>query len=632
MPVESKNDYSSFPVFWFKDFLIKSILKYNVLFVSAHTGSGKTTIIPQILYNYGLFDKIIISQTKRLAAISSSKFVSKFFKSKFGSKVGYSVRFDEFCSKKTSINFVTDGILFKKIASISFSSENSCLIIDEFHERTIFTDLILVLIKKILVSGRIKKLIIMSATGNSGSVAKYFGKNVGKIIIPGKIYDIKTYFLKLPQSNYIFSIIVTILKIINSKQNLGDILVFLPGIDEIDKLHSRMTHFLKGQNYEICKLYSSLPLDQQKKTIKKSDENIQKIILSTNIAESSVTIPEIVYVLDCGLSKQKIVTKKNGTEILKIYPISKSEIQQRTGRAGRTKNGKCFRFFTFSDYKRLYRFPRPEIQKIELNDIILVICGMSSKNLYEMDIISLPSKWGVIRSLENLYIIGAIDKNLVITFFGKCMSIYPIDIKFSKSILEAIRTGERKLITWIITTSACFSTNSHLNLRTFAKFSPKNRENMGDFFFLGHILYKFQIINDKKWSQNFINSFFQNMNFFENALKIKKQLINLSEYLINCLKKNISNNFSGLPMIVMFKVCFVSGFFLNAARIIKNKEKSQTIISGILCKIHPQSLCSSLSPNAFIYNEIVVSSNLYVKGILPIRLIWLIFFGNKIYK
>lgn len=630
--MKEKNRLSGFPVFWYKDFLIKSILKYNVLFISAHTGSGKTTVIPQILYNFGLFDKIIISQTKRLAAISSSKFVSMFFKSKFGNKVGYSVRFDEHCNGKTSIKFVTDGILFKEITNFSFLTENSCLIIDEFHERTVFTDLILVLIKKTLSLKKIKKVIIMSATGNSTSVAHYFGKNVGKIIIPGKLYDISTYFLRLPQSNYIFSIVVTILKIIYSKQNLGDILVFLPGIDEIDKLYKRIVPFLQTEKCDLCKLYSSLPLDQQRKTIRKSKEYTRKIILSTNIAESSVTIPEIVYVLDCGLSKQKILARKNGIEILKIYPISKSEIQQRAGRAGRTKNGKCFRFFTFSHYKKLFRFPKPEIQKIELNDIILVLCSLSRKNLYDMDIISLPSKWGVMRSLENLYILGAIDKNLLITFFGKCMSIYPIDLKFSKSILESLRTGKKKLIAWVVTTSACFSTNCHLNLRPLLSFSPKNRENMGDFFFFAQILYRFQILNNKKRKGNLLKPFFHGINFFENALKIKKQLLNLSEQMINCLKNNISVNFFRLPLIVMFKVCFVSGFFINAARALKNKERFQTIISGIIFKIHPQSFCFGSFPNAIVYNEIAISSNLSVKGVLPIRLIWLLFFGNKIYK
>lgn len=629
--IEKKLKFS--PLFSFRHLIIKSILRYKILFISAQTGSGKTTIIPQLLLNYGLFDKIIVSQTKRIAAVSSAKYVSAYFGLELGKKVGYSVRFDEIGDKKTSIKFVTDGILFKEISKNFFFAQGECLIIDEFHERTIFTDLLLSFLKKILSSNKINKLIIMSATGNSGNVAKFFGKDVGKIILPGKLFDVRIFYSRFSHKNFIFSVIVTILKIHFSEISVGNILVFLPGLDEIEKIFKRLIFLLKkNKNFELCKLYASVPIIQQRLHIETQNKGLRKIILSTNIAESSLTIPGIAYVIDCGLSKQKIINRKNGIELFKIFPISRSEIHQRSGRAGRTVNGKCFRLFTFCNFKKLHRFPRPELERVDLSETLLSLCSLSDKNIFDLDLISLPPKWGIIRSLEILFILGAIDKKLFVTFTGKCMSFLPTDTKLSRSIIESLKCNEEKLSSWVISASACFSTNSIFYFKNISRSIQKNLKNVGDFFFFAKFLLNYECyINKSLEIQKKIKNL-ANQNFFKIASNIKSQLMILCCQLKTYFQKNKFSYVSALPFSVLFKVCFVSGFFINSAIIISKRKKFQIIISGVVCLVHPQSFCKNYFPKTIIFREIFVTTAPFVKGILPVRLIWLLFFGGKIFK
>ncbi|ABW98024.1 cdc28 (nucleomorph) [Hemiselmis andersenii] len=632
--MKNNKKLENFPVFFFKEFILSAVMKYKILFISAETGSGKTTIIPQILFHRGFFKKIIISQTKKLSTLSSAKFVSSFFNSRLGQQVGYSVRFDDFTNKNTSIKFVTDGILYKEIAKKSFFGDDLCMIIDEFHERTISTDLLLAFIKKVFFLGKIKRLVIMSASGNSHKIANFFQTKVGKLILPGKLFKVSVFYLRFSQSNYIFSTIVTILKIHKYIKKKGDILVFLPGLNEIEKVFHQIFLFSKekNKNFFLCKLYASLPFLDQRKCLESSPDGFRKIILSTNVAESSLTIPGITFVIDCGLSKQKILNWKNSIELFRIFPISKSEIYQRSGRAGRQRKGKCYRLFTFSHFKKLHLYPKPEIERIEMTEIILSIISFSNRNLFDLDFISLPSKWGIIRSLEFLFILGAIDKNLFLTFFGKCMSIFPIEIKLSKSIIEALRFNDKKLISWITAAASSFSTNSFPFITNYANLFGNNLENMGDFFLFAKIILKFKTQEDLK---NKNGGFFlknNNLNFLKTAWDINKQILRFCSFLKVYFQKLSTKKFEDLPFIVKFKVCFVSGFFINSARITKNKQKFQIITSSIFCNIHPQSLIQKFNFKVLVFKEIFLTNVTYIRGILPIRLIWLLFFGNKIFK
>ena len=631
--VDKSFDVTKFPVFNFEESIISSVLKYEILFIAAETGSGKTTIIPQILYQSGIFQKIIVSQTKRLAAISAAKYVSNYFESTFGDKVGYSVRFDENANNDVSIKYVTDGILFKDMYRKPFCSENVCLILDEFHERTIFTDLILALIKKSINLNRFKRLIIMSASGNSSKIARYFNGSAGKLILPGKLFKVAIFYLRKPQSNFILAITITIVKLHLTGQICGDILVFLPGIEEIEKVFNQVQRLLitSKKNFALYKLFASLPLQKQKEILKVLPVGYRKIILSTNIAESSLTIPGITIVIDCGLTKQKILNWKTGIETFKIYPISKSEAYQRAGRAGRKSLGKCFRLFTFSDYKILAKFPKPEIERIDLATILLLLCSFDNKNLFGLEFISLPQKWGIIRSLETLYVLGAIDNNLFITFFGKCISFFPTDVKLARSIIEALRQNEKKVLSWVLASAASFSTNAFPYSKQSWSSLEKNIGKMGDFFFFAKYLFKYQLLEYSSTYVGKIRPNSSNDTFCRTALDIKSQFLSICNRLSFYFKKNKICFFQPLPFQIKFKICFVSGFFLNAAKIIQTNRKFEAIISGIIGDIHPQSSCKMFLPKVLIFKEMFLTHITYMRGILPIRFIWLLFFGSKIY-
>jgi len=488
------------PVLFFKNFVLSAIKKFNILFISAETGSGKTIFVPQILYKSGLFNKILVSQTRRIAAISSAKYVSKIFNKKLGVEIGYSVRFDELFNHKTKIKFVTDGILFREISSFSFFLSYCCVIVDEFHERTVYTDLILAILRNAILLGKKISIVIMSASGNSKKIANFFGMGVCKLSIPGNLYKVSVYFSLFSQNNFLFSTILSVLKIHFSQKIPGDILVFLPGFDEIEEVfHHLCFAFHKNKDRVFLKkFHSNLSVEEQSSIFNETPTNFRKIILSTNIAESSLTIPGIIYVVDSGLSKQKLLNWKTGIDVFRIFPISKSEARQRKGRAGRQTNGKCFRLFTFLDFKKLPRFPNPQIKKTEMAGIILILSTFNQKNLFNLDFISLPSRWIIIRSLELLFILGAIDKKLSLTFFGKCMSFFPIDLKVTKSIIESLKFNEKKIVSWIVSASSIYSINFFINPKIFNYKGVKNSKSQGDLFFFAKILLKYQAKKKKK--------------------------------------------------------------------------------------------------------------------------------------
>lgn len=622
-----------FPVIFYKNHILSAIKKFKIVFISAETGSGKTTIVPQILYKSGHFDKIIISQTRRIATISAAKFVSMKIGDKLGKKIGYSVRFDDLSTINTKIKFVTDGVLFREISRISFFRANSCIIIDEFHERTVYTDLILAILKSVLLSRKKINIIVMSASGNSKELANYLGERICKLSIPGKMHSVFIYFSNLPQKNFLYATILTILKIHISQKIPGDILVFLPGLDEITNVYSHLFLIFKKKISKVFlkRLHSSLSLEEQHSIFNEVPLGYRKIILSTNIAESSITIPGIVFVVDSGLAKQKILNWKTGVDMFRIFPISKSEAKQRAGRAGRQRTGKCFRMFTFLDFKHFFLFPKPNIQQAELSGTLLTLSTFRYRNLFDLDFITLPSRWEIIRSLELLFILGAIDNHLYVTFFGKLMSFFPIDLKMTKSIIESLKFQEKSVVVWVVSASSAYTANNFLAGKFYLEKKLKFLHNKGDFFFLAKLLLKFQIKKikgaSKIWcAQNSINEY-----FIENAFDIKKQMMAHCSILSwHFQRKKICRK--SLSFFSKFKLCFVAGFFINFARKIENGGKYHGVISGLVLNIHPCSIYSFNTPKIIIFKETFLTTKTFIRGILPVKLIWLLLVGDKLFK
>lgn len=402
----------SLPIYSYRKQLLKAIKENQILVIVGETGSGKTTQLPQYLYEEG-FCKTIkhdedggkalqknlmigCTQPRRVAAMSVAARVAEEMDVVLGSEVGYSIRFEDLSSPSTVIKYLTDGMLLRELLSNpDLSTSYSALIIDEAHERTLSTDILLVLLRDLCKARPDFKLLISSATIDAESFSKYFD-NCPIFNIPGRRFPVSIFYAKEPEANYIDACFVTILQIHATQPLPGDILVFLTGVEEIECLGERLAAVRKALGSKIpemliCPIYASLPPELQTEIFKETPEGARKVVLSTNISETSITIDGVVYVIDPGFVKASYFNPRSGMESLVVVPvrfvfimflivnsfyqkISKASANQRAGRAGRVGPGKAFRLYTkMSFIKELKDSTEPEILRTNLSNVFLLL-------------------------------------------------------------------------------------------------------------------------------------------------------------------------------------------------------------------------------------------------------------------
>ena len=627
-----------FPVDQYEKYILSSVKFFKLLMIIGETGSGKTTIVPKILHKERVFTKIIISQTKRIAAITAANYVSKLLNFKLGEEVGYAVRFENKTNFNTTVKFVTDGILFKEATEDPFLSQYTCVILDEFHERTVYTDLLLAILKKILIQRNSFRLIIMSASGECNKIAKFFNLKVGKIKIPGRLFSIKIFYTTNSQSNYVISISAFIIKCHLDENIPGNFLIFLPGQEELQKVSNQIEYIINKKlfNFIVLKFYSGMPNKEYSNVFKNSHTGIRKIILATNAAESSITIPGISVVIDSGLSKQKITNWKNGVDLFRIYPISKSEAKQRAGRAGRERTGKCFRMFTFNNFCKFSSYSRPEIQQIDLTSIILQLCLFKLKYFLSLDFIAVPPIWSVYRSVEKLFIFGIITSNFKVTYLGKLCTVFPLDISISITLIETLRGENEILLNMILATTSVLAINTPVFLKTnisFISHNYKKIKHLGDLFFYAIFFYQYQSIKKTELAKDWCKKKNLDENCLKLAILIKTQIkeICLTVAQLVLYPKRSTLIQTQFNLNDRFKLCFAAGYYLNTAIFSKQAKKYKGVCVGLMANIHSFSLYNSRYPKTIIFYEFFVTSKQYIRGITPIRLEWLIVFGKKIF-
>ena len=300
-----------------------------MLIIVAETGSGKTTQIPQYLHEIGYtkFGKIGITQPRRVAAMSVAARVAQEVGCKLGHEVGYSIRFEDCSSDRTILKYMTDGMLLREFLSEPDLAGYTCLMIDEAHERTLHTDILFGLVKDVARARPDLKLIISSATLEAAKFSEFFD-NAPTFKVPGRRFPVDIYYTKQPEADYVEAAVVTALQI-HVTQPTGDILVFLTGQEEIETAQEMLQQRTRGLGTRIKELlilpiYATLPSDLQAKIFVPTPEGARKIILATNIAETSLTIDGIVYVIDAGFCKQNSFNPRTGMESLIVSPVSKA--------------------------------------------------------------------------------------------------------------------------------------------------------------------------------------------------------------------------------------------------------------------------------------------------------------------
>ncbi|KAL3914226.1 MAG: hypothetical protein SGILL_006188 [Bacillariaceae sp.] len=351
-----KDQRESLPIYRLKKELMAAIANNQVLVVIGETGSGKTTQMTQYLDELGVTKRGMIgcTQPRRVAAVSVAKRVAEEYGCALGEQVGYSIRFEDVTSSDTIIKYMTDGMLMREYLADNDLKRYSALMLDEAHERTVATDVLFGLLKDLCRRRPDLKIIVTSATLDAEKFSTYFFQSP-IFTIPGRTFPVEILYTKEPESDYLDASLITVMQI-HLSEPAGDILVFLTGQEEIDTccetLYTRMQALGDlAPELIILPVYSALPSEMQSRIFEPAPAGSRKCVVATNIAEASLTIDGIYYVVDPGFSKQKAFNAKLGMDSLVVTPISQASARQRAGRAGRTGPGKCYRLYTEHAFK-----------------------------------------------------------------------------------------------------------------------------------------------------------------------------------------------------------------------------------------------------------------------------------------
>ncbi|KAH8740432.1 hypothetical protein FG386_002944 [Cryptosporidium ryanae] len=647
---------NSLPVMKFREQIIESLEKHPVLIIVGETGSGKTTQIPQYLYEAGYSKNgtIVCTQPRRVAAMSVASRVAKEMKTKLGEKVGYVVRFEDCTTEDTRIKYMTDGILLREFLTEPDLKNYSCVLIDEAHERSLHTDILFALIKDVSRfrnSNDFKehnsnnegasnyltndhkpfRLIISSATLEAKKFSQYFD-NAPIINIPGRRFPVKIYYTKSPEANFIDGTVLTVLQIHlsqikrseekNSLKKIipigGDILCFLPGQQEIEETQILLESRLSNKDVDIPELiilpiYSSLPSDQQAKIFQTTPFGHRKVVLATNIAETALTVDNIGFVVDCGFCKQNSYNPKTGLESLITVPCSQAAANQRSGRAGRVRPGKCFRLYTkLSFQSEMEPSNVPEIQRCNLGNAVLIIKSLGIDDLLNFDFMDPPPPETLIKALELLYSLGALDDSGELTRIGRTMAELPLDPMHSKMVLSS---EKYKVVNETTTIVSMLSIGNTVFIRP--KDKAKQADGIRKAFNVpgGDLLTLLNVYN--QWKNNDYSSYWCYDNFLQvkslkRARDIKDQIDSL---LCDKLNIEITSNPNEFDFI---KKSIAAGFFSQSARM--NKGGNYTTIKWRQnVDIHPSSTLFNLKPLAVIYIELVLTSKEYMRNLTEIK-------------
>ena len=415
---------------------------HDSLLIIGETGSGKTTRLPLLLREIiGPEDKVAITQPRRVAARAVAKYVADQVGSRIGEEVGYAVRFDDQTTEGTRINFMTDGILLRKIQQDPLLAEYSVVMVDEVHERSLNIDFTLGLLKRLqsqrAVAGMAPlKIVITSATLEKEKLAAYFdGSPV--IEIPGRMYAVDVHYEEKPVYDATVAAAEKTRDITTSGKE-GDVLIFMPGVDEINKTIANIRQ--QGvADADILPLHGQLSPEDQDKVFAKGTR--RKIIVATNVAETSVTVPGVRYVIDSGLIKQTQFDPQTGIESLTTQSHAQSGCIQRAGRAGRVAPGDCYRLYTEADFNARTPFHLPEIQRSNLAHVVLTMKKVGIDHVESFDFIDRPDTATLHQAVETLKNLGALDAEGVITEIGRVMSELPLEPHIARMVIEAQKHG-----------------------------------------------------------------------------------------------------------------------------------------------------------------------------------------------
>ncbi|XP_017714608.1 PREDICTED: probable ATP-dependent RNA helicase DHX35 isoform X2 [Rhinopithecus bieti] len=579
------------PVFKLRNHILYLIENYQTVVIVGETGCGKSTQIPQYLAEAGWTAEgrvVGVTQPRRVAAVTVAGRVAEERGAVLGHEVGYCIRFDD-CTDQlaTRIKFLTDGMLVREMMVDPLLTKYSVIMLDEAHERTLYTDIAIGLLKKIQKKRGDLRLIVASATLDADKFQDFFNQNETSdpardtsviLTVEGRTFPVDIFYLQSPVPDYIKSTVETVVKI-HQTEGDGDILAFLTG----------------------------------------------QVIVATNVAETSITISGIVYVIDCGFVKLRAYNPRTAIECLVVVPISQASANQRAGRGGRSRSGKCYRLYTEEAFDKLPQSTVPEMQRSNLAPVILQLKALGIDNVLRFHFMSPPPAQSMVQALELLYALGGLDKDCRLTEpLGMRIAEFPLNPMFAKMLLESGNFGcsqEILSIAAMMQIQNIFVVPPNQKsqaIRVHRKFAVEE----GDHLTMLNVYEAFIKHNkNSQWCQEH----FLNYKGLVRAATVREQLKKL------LVKFQVPKKSSeGDPDPVLR--CIVSGFFANAARF-HSTGAYRTIRDDHELHIHPASvLYAEKPPRWVIYNEVIQTSKYYMRDVTAIESAWLLELAPHFYQ
>ncbi|KAL6081058.1 hypothetical protein STEG23_004696, partial [Scotinomys teguina] len=632
------------PVFKLRNHILYLVENYQTVVIVGETGCGKSTQIPQYLAEAGWTAEgrvVGVTQPRRVATVTVAGRVADERGAVLGHEVGYCIRFDD-CTDPlaTRIKFLTDGMLVREMMVDPLLTKYSVIMLDEAHERTLYTDIAIGLLKKIQKKRGDLRLIVASATLDAEKFRDFFNQNETSdpardtcviLTVEGRTFPVDIFYLQSPVPDYIKATVDTVVKI-HQTEGDGDILAFLTGQEEVETVVSMLIEQARAlartgmkKHLRVLPMYAGLPSFEQMKVFERVSHSVRKVIVATNVAETSITISGIVYVIDCGFMKLRAYNPRTAIECLVVVPVSQASANQRAGRGGRNRSGKCYRLYTEDAFDLLPQSTVPEMQRSNLAPVILQLKALGIDNVLRFHFMSPPPAQSMVQALELLYALGGLDKDCRLTEpLGMRIAEFPLNPMFAKMLLESGNFGCSQEVLSIaammqIQNVFVFPSNQKSQAtRVHRKFAVEE----GDHLTMLNVYEAF--IKHNKSSQ-WCQEHFLNYKGLVRAATVREQLKKL---LVKFQIPKMSSEGDPDPVLR----CIVSGFFANAARF-HSSGAYRTIRDDHELHIHPASvLYAEKPPRWVIYNEVIQTSKYYMRDVTAIESAWLLELAPHFYQ